>query len=109
MTYRNANAHAKLERVMCENLTKSFFHAGSFPRAGRHARDKYADAIVKNFANSLVMAILASSIYFFHLASNLDSWLGVLSVLVTTYVYMNIAIKLSRKIVPSEEKSGPLK
>jgi len=71
---------------------------------------KYADAIVKNFANSSVMAILVViSVYFFHLASNLDSWLGVLSVLVTTYVYMNIAIKLPKEVVPSEEKSGLLK
>merc|ERR1712008_292358 len=71
---------------------------------------KYADAIVKNFANSSVMAILVViSVYFFNLNSNLNSWLGVLSVLVTTWVYMNIAIKMPREVTPSEEKSGLLK
>jgi len=71
---------------------------------------KYADAIVKNFANSSVMAILVVvSVYFFNLSSNLNSWLGVLSVLVTTWVYMNIAIKMPKEVAPSEEKSGLLK
>ena len=74
---------------------------------------KYADAIVKNFANSSVMAILVVlSVYFFNLTSNLDSWLGVMSVLVTTWVYMNIAIKMPKEaaaVAPSEEKSGLLK
>jgi len=71
---------------------------------------KYADAIVKNFANSSVMAILVViSVYFFNLNASLNSWLGVLSVLVTTWVYMNIAIKMPKEVAPSEEKSGLLK
>ena len=60
-----------------------------------------------------VMAILVVlSVYFFNLTSNLDSWLGVISVLVTTWVYMNIAIKMPKEaaaVAPSEEKSGLLK
>ena len=56
---------------------------------------RYADAIVKNFANSAVMAILfIVSAYFFALPTNLNSWLGVAIVLTTTYCYMNIALKL---------------
>ena len=56
---------------------------------------RYADAIVKNFANSAVMAILfIVSAYFFALPTNLNSWLGVVIVLTTTYCYMNIALKL---------------
>ena len=56
------------------------------------------------------MAILVVvSVYFFNLNANLNSWLGVLSVLVTTWVYMNIAIKMPKEVVPSEEKSGLLK
>ena len=31
------------------------------------------------------------------------------SVLVTTWVYMNIAIKMPKEVAPSEEKSGLLK
>ena len=57
-----------------------------------------------------VMAILVVvSVYFFNLNANLNSWLGVLSVLVTTWVYMNIAIKMPKEVAPSEEKSGLLK
>ena len=57
-----------------------------------------------------VMAILVViSVYFFNLNASLNSWLGVLSVLVTTWVYMNIAIKMPKEVVPSEEKSGLLK
>ena len=53
------------------------------------------------------MAILVVvSVYFFNLNANLNSWLGVLSVLVTTWVYMNIAIKMPKEVAPSEEKSG---
>ena len=55
---------------------------------------KYADAIVKNFANSAVMAILVIvSAYFFGVETRVHSWLGVAGVLVTTYAYMNIALK----------------
>lgn len=56
---------------------------------------KYADAIVKNFANSSVMAILVIvSAAFFSLSTNVHSWLGIVIVLATTYCYMNIALKL---------------
>ena len=56
---------------------------------------KYADAIVKNFANSAVMAILVLvSAYAFGATTNLTSYLGVAGVLVTTYAYMNIALKM---------------
>ena len=59
------------------------------------------------------MAILVVvSVYFFNLNTSLNSWLGVLSVLVTTWVYMNIAIKMPKEaatVAPSEEKSGLLK
>ena len=52
---------------------------------------KYADAIVKNFANSAVMAILVViSAYFFELATTAHSWLGIVIVLTTTYCYMNM-------------------
>ena len=49
------------------------------------------------------------SVYFFDLNASLTSWLGVLSVLVTTWVYMNIAIQMPKEVAPSEEKSGLLK
>ena len=56
---------------------------------------KYADAIVKNFANSAVMAILVVvSAYAFGAEATLTSYLGVAGVLVTTYAYMNIALKM---------------
>ena len=56
---------------------------------------KYADAIVKNFANSCVMAILVCvSAYFFQVITTIHSWLGVAGVVVTTYAYMNIALKM---------------
>lgn len=56
---------------------------------------KYADAIIKNFANSAVMAILVIiSAWAFNLHTTLHSWLGVAGVLVTTYAYMNIALKM---------------
>ena len=56
---------------------------------------KYADAIVKNFANSAVMAILVIvSTYVFGANTTLTSYLGVAGVLVTTYAYMNIALKM---------------
>jgi len=56
---------------------------------------KYADAIVKNFANSCVMAVLVIiSAYVFGVVTTIHSWLGVAGVLVTTYAYMNIALKM---------------
>ena len=56
---------------------------------------KYADAIVKNFANSSVMAILIIiSYYFFALKTTVHSWLGIIIVLTTTYCYMNIALRM---------------
>mmetsp|Transcript_25081 Transcript_25081/g.54783 ORF Transcript_25081/g.54783 Transcript_25081/m.54783 type:complete len:360 (+) Transcript_25081:235-1314(+) len=56
---------------------------------------KYADAIVKNFAASSVVAFLfVISAYFFEQPTNLHSWLGIVIVLVTTYCYMNIALKM---------------
>eukprot|EP00962_Isochrysis_galbana_P038609 scaffold13712_cov124-Isochrysis_galbana.AAC.6 len=70
---------------------------------------KYADAIVKNFANSSVMAILvAVSAAFFKLSTNLHSWLGIVIVLATTYCYMNIAIKMpapGAQTVPEVERT----
>jgi UDP-sugar transporter A1/2/3 len=68
---------------------------------------KYADAIVKNFANSSVMALLiAISYYFFALQTNLHSWLGIVIVLTTTYCYMNIAVKLPRPGAVEVSKRG---
>ena len=62
---------------------------------------KYADAIVKNFANSSVMAILIIiSFYFFSLQTTVHSWLGIIIVLTTTYCYMNIALRMPP---PAEE------
>ena len=70
---------------------------------------KYADAIVKNFANSSVMALLiVISYYFFALQTNLHSWLGVVIVLTTTYCYMNIAVKLPRPGASVSEASTPV-
>ena len=58
---------------------------------------KYADAIVKNFANSAVMAILVViSAYFFSAATSFTAYLGVAGVLVTTYAYMNIALRMPK-------------
>ena len=62
-----------------------------------------ADAIVKNFANSSVMAILVVvSATFFQLSTNVHSWLGVVIVLTTTYCYMNIALKIAAPPPPAE-------
>lgn len=67
---------------------------------------KYADAIVKNFANSSVMAILvAVSAAFFKLSTNLHSWLGIVIVLTTTYCYMNIALTMP---VPGSQAESAL-
>ena len=55
---------------------------------------KYADAIVKTFASSAVMAIIVVvSVQFFGANSTVHTWLGVVGVLTTTYCYMNIAVK----------------
>jgi UDP-sugar transporter A1/2/3 len=64
---------------------------------------KYADAIVKNFANSSVMAILIIiSYYFFALQTTVHSWLGIIIVLTTTYCYMNIALRLPAPVRPTD-------
>jgi len=71
---------------------------------------KYADAIVKNFANSSVMAILIIiSYYFFALQTTVHSWLGIVIVLTTTYCYMNIAIGLQQTEAAAAPKSAPEK
>ena len=58
---------------------------------------KYADAIVKNFANSAVMAILVVvSASYFGLKTTLLTWVGVGRVLVITWCYMSIALKLPK-------------
>lgn len=55
---------------------------------------KYADAIVKNFANATVMALLVClSASFFNLKVNAHSWLGIGIILTSTHLYMNIAIR----------------
>ena len=54
---------------------------------------KYADAIVKNFANSAVMAILVViSAYFFDAPTTMHSWLGVAGVLVTFLCTRTISV-----------------
>jgi len=71
---------------------------------------KYADAIVKNFANSSVMAILiVVSAYFFALQTTLHSWLGIVIVLATTYCYMNIAVRLQADSAAPATKTVPEK
>lgn len=56
---------------------------------------KYADAIVKNFANSSVMAVLVFvSAMLFGVEMNVHSALAVIIVIVTTYVYMAIAVNM---------------
>ncbi|KAJ1453297.1 nucleotide-sugar transporter-domain-containing protein [Pelagophyceae sp. CCMP2097] len=72
---------------------------------------KYADAIVKNFAGSAVMAILVVvSANFFHLHTSLNTWLGVVIVLVITYTYMAIATQQpqQRPEKPEEPNRQPL-
>jgi UDP-sugar transporter A1/2/3 len=65
---------------------------------------KYADAIVKNFANSSVMAVLiVISFYFFNLQTTSHSWLGIIIVLTTTYCYMNIALRMPTPQKPTAE------
>ena len=67
-------------------------------------RGRYADAIVKNFANSSVMAILiVISYYFFALQTTLHSWLGIVITLATTYCYMNIALRMPPPIPPERQ------
>ena len=59
---------------------------------------KYADAIVKNFAGSAVMAILvAVSAAWFGLHTTVLTWVGVGMVLVITWSYMTIALKLPKE------------
>ncbi|KAJ1632345.1 nucleotide-sugar transporter-domain-containing protein [Pavlovales sp. CCMP2436] len=56
---------------------------------------KHADAIIKNFANSSVMAVLVCvSAFFFGLQMNVHSALAVVIIVVTTYIYMSIAIHM---------------
>ncbi|KAL3933138.1 MAG: hypothetical protein SGPRY_000418, partial [Prymnesium sp.] len=63
----------------------------------------YADAIIKNFANSSVMAILiVISAYFFSLQTTLHSWLGIIIVMTTTYCYMNIAIDMQSQLAAKD-------
>ena len=58
---------------------------------------KYADAIVKNFAGSAVMAFLVVvSALYFDLHTTLLTWVGVCMVLVITWCYMSIALKLPK-------------
>jgi len=66
---------------------------------------KYADAIVKNFAASSVVAILCVvSFYFFAAPTNIHSWLGIVIILATTYSYMNIALRLPTSGAPADPK-----
>jgi UDP-sugar transporter A1/2/3 len=59
---------------------------------------KYADAIVKNFAGSAVMAILVVlSTFWFGLHTTLLTWVGVCMVLVITWCYMMIATKMPKE------------
>ena len=68
---------------------------------------KYADAIVKNFAGTAVMAILTIvSSFLFDFHATRITWLGVAIVLFTTYTYMTIATKLPKE---ATEASGILK
>lgn len=68
---------------------------------------RYADAIIKNFANSSVMAILiVISAYFFSLQTTLHSWLGIIIVMTTTYCYMNIAIDMQSQLA-SKDRPQP--
>ena len=66
---------------------------------------KYADAIIKNFASTAVMAILVVvSVFLFGLRTTPVTWLGVIIVLTTTYTYMTIAVRLPKagpKVVPA--------
>lgn len=55
---------------------------------------KYADAIVKNFANSTVVAVLVILSYlYFSMQTTVHSWLGIVIILVTTYTYMTNALR----------------
>ncbi len=63
---------------------------------------KYADAIVKNFAGSAVMAILVVvSAYAFGLQTSLFTWVGVGMVLTLTWTYMVIAAPLKPPTTPA--------
>jgi UDP-sugar transporter A1/2/3 len=70
---------------------------------------KHADAIVKNFANSSVMAVLVCvSAIWFGLKMNVHSALAVIIIIVTTYIYMGIAITLPSETVvePSSKREN---
>ena len=72
--------------------------------AGLATFGRYADAIVKNFANSSVMAILiVISFFYFNLQTTIHSWLGIIIVLTTTYCYMNIALRMPLDPKPAVE------
>jgi len=56
---------------------------------------KYADAIIKNFANSSVMAVLVCvSALCFGLQVNVHGGLAIVIIIVITYIYMSIATPL---------------
>jgi len=58
---------------------------------------KYADVLIKNFASSMTMACLVFiSAYLFSSQLTFHKVMGVASIIVTTYMYMNIAIKLPK-------------
>lgn len=66
---------------------------------------KYADAIIKNFANSSVMAVLVCvSALWFGFDMNVHAGLAVVIIIVTTYVYMGIAITMPAE--PPELSGG---
>lgn len=66
---------------------------------------KYADAIIKNFANSSVMAVLVCvSALWFGLDMNVHAGLAVVIIVVTTYIYMGIAITMPAE--PAESSVG---
>ena len=68
---------------------------------------KYADAIVKNFANATVMALLvAISAAFFGLSVNVHSWLGIGIILCGTHLYMNVATNPARLAAISGSSSA---
>lgn len=72
---------------------------------------KHADAIVKNFANSSVMVVLVCvSAVWFGLDMNVHSGLAVVIIVVTTYIYMGIAIEMNKPPPPADaltRRDGP--
>lgn len=68
---------------------------------------KHADAIIKNFANSSVMAVLVCvSAVWFNLQMNLHAGLAVVIIIVTTYIYMSIAIHMPPEDARQEPSTG---